>query len=130
MCSGALFDDYRILSAFCWPYEPVVCCDAFLEAAAFCDGNKDLGSELIINVRFCLQRTKNGQKTSEAVVYLQRAKLTPPFFVLCKPGGRGEKAARRPKKACLYVQYTLRFFRSRIDFFASRRTHANYEFRP
>ena len=73
-------------------------------------------SELINSMRFCLRRIKNGQETSEAVVYLQRAKLTPPFFILRKPEGRGEKAARRPKKARLYVQYTLRFFRSRIVF--------------
>jgi hypothetical protein len=30
---------------------------------------------------------------------LIRGKLTPPFFILIKPEGRGEKAARLPQKA-------------------------------
>jgi hypothetical protein len=44
--------------------------------------------------------------------------LTQQFAALRKPEVRGGKFARRPRKARLYVQYTLRFFLGRIEFSA------------
>lgn len=77
----------------------------------------------------CLRRLKSkillmkGQGMTEAkrrrtLLYAVRRRRRS-LQVFHQPEGRSEKAALLLQKACLYTQYTLRFFHGRISFFTS-----------